>query len=384
MSTVTSPSPPPAPRPPPQGSHQPSGGDSNGDNHRSNSTNPRRFSRGTGASSSSLFEEQNNAKDSSLPSAVVAAPNPSGLQDVVFYNNVAKEFPDGSAPVLSSLLHSHRAVVHTEMSADVQLAEVRERVEHFRTVMQEKAARDASIQNVELKQEQQESQKDLMRRDVEHGHAWRRMEELVSQMEKRIEADLCSDSATASQFSDAWQELSRRRETLHENLQEAYRALEKNTLEDQRVRAEIESMTRQSKAIVNEAVCRSVVRAEEESERLRLAFQFRNEAVLRMLEADLANDRRDILALEQRRWSQLHELCIEEQRRVVRLLDIQRSFKSLLYHVSASEAGMRFNEEMDEERSWVDFLEQASHRRVVLDVVELAVSSSMRSGSSNA
>jgi hypothetical protein len=313
--------------------------------------------------------------------AVVAAPTPpSGLQDVDFYNNIAREFPDGSAPVLTSLLHSHRAVVSTEMTADVQLAEVNDRVEHFRAIALQKAVQESEIQQVELKQEQLENQKDLMRRDVEHGHAWKRMEDMVSQMEKRIEADLCSDSATATQFTDAWQELSRRRLRMDEQLQESYRALEKGTQEDQRARTEMEFMARQGKAIVTEAVYRSVIRADEESERLRMSFQFRNEAVLRMLTADSIQYRREILAEEQRLWSHLHDMYVDAHRRVERLMNVQRSFDALLYHVSASEKGMRFNVEMDQERSWVAFLEDASHRRVVLDVVELAVSGSVLGG----
>jgi hypothetical protein len=371
MSAATAPAPPSAPRPPQQQRLSSDKSDSSA----SSQLNPR---------TARIGSESNGSLVSST--AVVAAPppppvgaQPSGLQDVAFYTSVANEFPDSSAPVLTSLLHSHRSVVSTEMNAEVQLMEVKSRVETFRSIALEKAASDAALQQVELKQEQFENQKDLMRRDVEHGHAWKRMEELVSQMEKRMEADLStSDSSTASQFTDAWEELARRRAAMDVQLLESYRALEKMTEEDLRAHLEMEFMAKQSKTIVNEAVSRSVVRADEETERLRLSFQFRNEGVLRLLDADAANCRRDILAEEQRNWSYLHEHYVEEHQRVERYLNVQRSFDLLLYHVAASEKGMRFNEEMDEERNWVAFLEDASQRRVVLDVVESAVSSSVR------
>lgn len=377
MSVATTPAPPSAPRPPQQ-QQRTSNASIDKTELSALPVNPRTAR--IGSDSQGIVAVQ-----SSSTTAVVAAPppssttQPSGLQDVAFYNSVANEFPDSSAPVLTSLLHSHRSVVSTEMNADVQLMEVQSRVEHFRAIALEKAASDAAIQQVELKQEQLENQKDFMRRDVEHNHAWKRMEDLVAQLEKRMEADLSSsDSSTASQFTDAWEDLARRKVAMDAQLMESYRALEKRTDDDQRAHLELEFMAKQSKAIVNEAVSRSVVRADEEMDRLRLSFQFRNEGVLRLLDADASNHRRDILAEEQRCWSYLHEQFVEEHQRVERYLNVQRSFDSLLYHVAASEKGMRFNEEMDEERHWVRFLESASQRRIVLDVVESAVSSSVR------
>ena len=112
-----------------------------------------------------------------------------------------------------------------------------------------------------------------------------------------------------------------------------------------------------------------------------MSFQYRNEAVLRMTEADNTKERMDILALEQRAFSLLHELCMEDHRRAERITNVHKSFASLLHHVAASEKGMRFNVSMDEERCWVSSLEEMSKIRVVLDLVERAVTGSIKSES---
>lgn len=368
--------------------------------------NPRHASAATQAAevptSSSIVKPDYMVLSAAVPpggaAAVVAVQqlsadaSPAALHDVEFLEQVARELPP-DAPILASMLYTHKSVVNADEGADSLIRQVDDSVARWKQERVAQAVVAVELQLTESKQEQLESHKDFVRRDVEHNRALKRMEELIAQMEKKIEASIgCDASATGidSQESTAtplrhvlhnpaaWAELNKRNLAIQQEAVEACHRLNVASAEHVRNQQEIERNAQQSKYVIEEAVCRSVARADEEAERLQLAFAYRNEKVLRLLEGDCSGERRDLLALEEKQRALLHELCIEDERRALRHTSIVRAFASLLHHTEASESGMRFNIDVDEQRQRLVVVEEMHQRSVVLEVVDAAMFGSRR------
>lgn len=305
------------------------------------------------------------ANPSHSNSAVVSAP--AALHDVDFLNSIAKELPQDS-PVLSSVLYTHRSVVNADAGPDTQLQEVDTTVAHWRTEQLAKAAAQAELVNATSKQEALELHKDLVRREVEHNRAIKRMEDLISSLERRFETTLNSNP-----LGDAWERLGARHAQLNDEAQRLCSKLNNESEEHRRTQAALEAMTAVSKLIVTETVERSVVRADEASFRLNLVFLFRNEGVLRMLQLDCREERESTIAEESRLRARIAEHFEESKRHVERHEKTHAAFETLLGNTAATERGLRQNLEFEEQRSNCELVHEFEKATVVVDLVSKAL-----------
>lgn len=304
-------------------------------------------------------------------SAVVAAP--AALHDVDFLQSIAKELPQDS-PVLSSVLYTHRSVVNSDAGPDAMLEEVDQVVLKWRTEQLAKAAAQTELQNATAKQESLELHKDLVRREVEHNRALKRMEDLISSLERRFETTLNSNP-----LGDAWERLGTRHAQLNDEAQRMCVVISNDSEAHKRTQKSLDTMASISKLIITETVDRCVVRADEESGRLAAVFRYRNEGVLNMLACDAREEKDSRIAADaHRERGRMEELFLEGKRRVERHEQIRAACQSLLVNCLATERGLRQNIEFEEEREFSRVVEELAKAAVVLDVVNKAVTNGVR------
>ena len=279
------------------------------------------------------------------PGHFASSGSPAALHDVQFYEEVAKELPN--SPVLHSLLFSHRHVVNPDPPADAAIEEIEKRVSHWRRGEIQKA-NDIRVAMENLaKAEREEQQRDLMRRDLEHERVVRRMEEQISNLEMRMEAQLIQHQEP-HHLPEEWHGLQSRWEERTRAAQDACHVIQRSDSERQGYHMEMEKAAHQSKAQINETLERCLLLSEEEGEYVRLKMEFLNAEVRVRLHDDFVESFVFLVAEENSARSSIIELFSDEHRKVRRHWEQGHALNRLLHHTEANEMGLRFNIQREE------------------------------------
>ena len=282
---------------------------------------------------------------------------PEALHDTRFFEAVSKELP--GCPVLHSLLYSHRSVVNDGPTPDQALAEVDDSVAKWKEAEKMKAMANLSKTLLfQLKEEQTEVSKDVARRDEDHERTMHRIDRIASTIEKRFESSVAETTTSSSSAGGLtiienkakWDSLRQRHEIENEQLLRRLEHLADDDEVRKRYEAALEFVTVSSKLQVSEKLQHCLLLSEEERERLLATYESANSKNRVLLAEDEASDRAPIVASEARSFETIRLHYGDLTQRAMRAWRTQQMISGLQNHTQASEHGLRYNVDYEEER----------------------------------
>jgi hypothetical protein len=318
------------------------------------------------------------------------AQTPEALHDTQLLEAVSTELP--GCPVLHSLLYSHRNVANDGPSPDEALADVDESVARWREAERAKAM--ATLNRtllVQLKEEQVEHTKDLARRSEDHERTITRIDRITNIIEQRFGHSVAETTAilartgdlTMIENRDKWDLLQAKHEREQEQLLKTLEVISDDQEARRNHEAALDRVTVSAKLQVSEKLQHCLLLSEEEKDRLRITFLCADDKNRVLLCDDETVDRAPIVASERRAFETLRLSYVDTTTRALRFWRSQEMLRGLQGHTQASEHGLRFNVDLEEERSRQDMLATFTTTASVVALVDNVVMAASERSSEN-